>query len=76
MRLLPDDDRVAGEYLRGVYGSVVLKDVVMRRGVRRPALLGRIVDFVADNVGSPTSAIISGSGTFSGMVCRTEQALA
>ena len=52
---LPADDAAADEYLRAVLDSVVLKDVVMRHGIRSPALLERIVEFVADNVGSPTS---------------------
>lgn len=53
---LPADDGVVAEYLAGVLDSVVLKDVVQRYGIRSPALLERLVEFVADNVGSPTSA--------------------
>jgi len=53
---LPNDDLVLSEYLAAVLDSVVLKDVVQRYGVRSPALLERILEFTADNVGSPTSA--------------------
>ena len=53
---LPSDDAVQIEYLGAVFDSVVLKDVVQRHGIRSPALLERIVEYVADTVGSPTSA--------------------
>jgi predicted AAA+ superfamily ATPase len=53
---LPNDDLVLSEYLAAVLDSVVLKDVVQRHGIRSPALLERILEFTADNVGSPTSA--------------------
>jgi len=53
---LPQDDIVVREYLAAVLDSVVLKDVVQRHGIRSPALLERILEFTADNVGSPTSA--------------------
>ena len=53
---LPFNDAVLREYLGGVLDSVVLKDVVQRHGIRSPALLNRIIEFVADNIGSTTSA--------------------
>ena len=53
---LPYDDVVFREYLRAVLDSVVLKDVVERYGIRSPSLLERILEFIADNIGSPTSA--------------------
>lgn len=56
LHLLPVEGPAAGEYLRGVYDSVLLKDIIMRHGIRNPSLLERIVEFIADNVGSPTSA--------------------
>ena len=49
------DDTVSG-YLRGVYDTAVLKDVVGRHGIRAPDLLERLALFIADNVGSPCSA--------------------
>jgi hypothetical protein len=49
-------DETAFEYLRGVFDAIVLKDIVQRHGVRNPAILGRIVEFLADSIGSPVSA--------------------
>ncbi len=56
LRELSLEDGTALEYLRGVLDTVVLRDVVLRHGIRSPALLERIVEFIADNVGSPSSA--------------------
>jgi predicted AAA+ superfamily ATPase len=56
LRNLPLRDDTAYEYLRGVYDTTVLKDVVARHGLRAPDLLDRLALFLADNVGSPTSA--------------------
>ena len=53
---LPYDDVVFREYLSAVLDSVVLKDVVDRYGIRSPSLLERILEFIADNIGNPTSA--------------------
>ena len=44
------------EYLRGVFDAIVLNDIVQRHGVRNPAILGRIVEFRADSIGSQLSA--------------------
>lgn len=49
-------DESAFEYLRGVFDAIVLKDIVQRHRVRNPAILGRIVEFLADSIGSPVSA--------------------
>jgi hypothetical protein len=49
-------DETAFEYLRGVFDAIVLKDIVQRHGVRNPAILGRIVEFLADSIGCPVSA--------------------
>jgi uncharacterized protein len=56
LRNLPLEDETAFEYLRGVYDSVLLKDIVLRRSLRNPATLTRIAEYVADCVGSPSSA--------------------
>lgn len=56
LRNLPLEDATALEYLSGVYDSIVLKDVVLRHGLRNPATLERLVEFAADSIGSPTSA--------------------
>ncbi|HUX20656.1 MAG TPA: ATP-binding protein [Spirochaetia bacterium] len=49
-------DETAFEYLHGVFDAIVLKDLVQRHGVRNPAILARIVEFLADTIGSPVSA--------------------
>lgn len=51
---LPHADAVR-EYLDGLYSTVVLKDVVSRRKLQDMDLLGRIVRFLSDNIGSLTS---------------------
>ena len=44
------------EYLRAVFESILLKDVVARFSVRNVPLLERLARFVASSVGSPFSA--------------------
>lgn len=56
LRNLHLSDETAFEYLRGVFDAIVLKDIVQRHRVRNPAILGRIVEFIADSIGSPVSA--------------------
>lgn len=56
LRNLALEDDTVLEYLGGVFDSIVLKDIVQRHGVRNPAILSRLVEFLADSIGSPTSA--------------------
>jgi len=56
LRNLELADATAFEYLGGVFDAIVLKDIVQRHGVRNPAILARIVEFLADSIGSPVSA--------------------
>jgi len=56
LRNLPLEDATSLEYLARVFDSIVLKDIVLRHGVRNPATLSRIVEFAADTIGSPVSA--------------------
>ena len=44
------------EYLKNVYASILLKDVVARENIRNVALLENLVAFLADNTGSLFSA--------------------
>ncbi|MFC7526766.1 ATP-binding protein [Parapedobacter sp. GCM10030251] len=44
------------EYLKNVYASILLKDVVSREGIRNVSLLENLVAYLADNVGSLFSA--------------------
>lgn len=53
---LPDDEGVVYEYLRNVYGSILLKDVIARESIRNVHFLESLVQFLSDNLGSITSA--------------------
>jgi len=44
------------EYLKNVYSTILLKDVVAREGIRNVFLLENLVSFLADNIGSLLSA--------------------
>lgn len=44
------------EYLRNVYSTILLKDVVAREGIRNIRFLENLTEFLADNVGSLFSA--------------------
>lgn len=44
------------EYLRNVYASILLKDVVAREGIRNITFLENLIEFLADNVGNLFSA--------------------
>ncbi len=45
------------EYLKNVYSSILLKDVVVRGKIRNVAFLENLVAYLADNVGSLFSAL-------------------
>lgn len=47
---------IAFEYLRNVYSTILLKDVVKREGIRNVDFLETLVSYTADNVGSLFSA--------------------
>lgn len=49
-------DEVAYDYLKNIYNTILLKDVVARFGVRNINFLERLVAYLADNVGSLMSA--------------------
>lgn len=49
-------DEVAFEYLRNVYSTILLKDVVARENIRNVDFLETLVDYLADNVGNLFSA--------------------
>ena len=50
------DEEVSSQYLRDVYNSVILKDVVQRNAIRDVDLLERISTYVLANVGHSFSA--------------------
>lgn len=49
-------DEIVYDYLRNIYRAILFKDVVERYKIRNVAFLERLVDYLADNVGSIVSA--------------------
>lgn len=49
-------EAVVNDYLRNIYSSVLLKDVVSRYNVRNVALLENLVKYLAENTGNIVSA--------------------
>lgn len=56
MYQMPDDDELKTQYIKGIYNSVVLKDVVQRNKIRDVELLQRIFIYIMDNIGQIFSA--------------------
>lgn len=53
---IPLVDNLPFEYLRSIYSTILLKDVVAREGIRNVAFLENLVMYLADNVGNLFSA--------------------
>ena len=53
---LKSNQEAGMQYLRDVYNSVILKDVVMRNAIRDVDLLGRLIFYLLSNVGHTFSA--------------------
>ena len=53
---LPLQQEIVFEYLRNVYSTIMLKDVVKREGIRNVDFLETLASYTADNVGSLFSA--------------------
>jgi predicted AAA+ superfamily ATPase len=49
---LPLDEAVVMEYIRSLYSTIVLRDVVQRKRIRNTAFLEQLIRFLADNIGS------------------------
>ncbi|MFH2094814.1 MAG: ATP-binding protein [Bacteroidota bacterium] len=49
-------DSVVFEYLKGIYATILYKDIVSREGVRNTQFLESLVMFLAENTGSIVSA--------------------
>jgi predicted AAA+ superfamily ATPase len=52
---LGSDMELADQYLEGIYNTIIVKDVVARKGVSDVALLKNIVKFLCSSVGSSVS---------------------
>ncbi len=50
------DDAVVYDYLKSITNTIMFKDVVARYSIRNVAFLERLVEYLADNVGSLVSA--------------------
>ncbi len=48
---LPLTDEVVFDYLKGVYNTVIYRDIIMRNDIRNNAFLENLVVFLADNIG-------------------------
>jgi len=49
---LPLNEAVIMEYLRSIYSTIVLRDVVERKSIRNTAFLEQLIRFLANNTGS------------------------
>ena len=50
------DDGIRSDYIRGIYNTILLKDIVARKKINDVALLESIILFVFDNVGNIVSS--------------------
>lgn len=53
---LPDEDYIVYDYLKNIYNTIILKDVVARYNIRNVNFLDRLVKFLCDNTGNILSA--------------------
>jgi hypothetical protein len=53
---LRKDENVYYEYLKNIYDSIILRDVVARYNIRNVHFLHNLIEFLADNIGSIVSA--------------------
>ena len=49
---LPLEESVVNDYLKSIYSTIVLKDVVARKKIRNVAFLEQLIKFLASNTGS------------------------
>ena len=49
---LPLEESVVNDYLKSIYSTIVLKDVVTRKKIRNVAFLEQLIKFLASNTGS------------------------
>jgi predicted AAA+ superfamily ATPase len=49
---LPLNEAVVMEYVRSVYSTIVLRDVIERKKIRNTAFLEQLIRFLANNIGS------------------------
>lgn len=50
------DEALKQNYIRDVYNTLILRDIVQKFNIRKPVLIERVSDFLMDNVSNLTSA--------------------
>lgn len=50
------DDEIVYNYLKSIYNTIMLKDVVARYNIRDIDLLERLINYLSDNLGSYVSS--------------------
>lgn len=55
-RLGLENEDMVWEYIQNIYNTIVLKDVVIREGLRNVTLFENLITYVSDNVGQLVSA--------------------
>lgn len=50
------DEAQRQSYLKDIYSTLILRDIVQKFKIRKPALIERTSDFLMDNISNPTSA--------------------
>jgi predicted AAA+ superfamily ATPase len=53
---LPLDDEIVYGYLKSIYNTIILKDIVARYSIRDIDFLERLVEYLSDNLGSYVSS--------------------
>lgn len=53
---LPDDENIRFEYLKNIFDTIILRDVIHRNNIRYPRFLTDLLRFLADATGSLISA--------------------
>ncbi len=53
---LPFDDEIVYGYLKSIYNTIILKDIVSRYNIRDIDFLERLVEYLSDNLGSYVSS--------------------
>jgi len=53
---LPFDDEIVYGYLKSIYNTIILKDIVSRYNIRDIDFLERLVEYLSDNLGSYLSS--------------------
>ena len=56
LHIIGTEEYAVFEYLRNVYSTILLKDIVARQNIRNVTFLENLVEFLADNVGNQFSA--------------------